>query len=94
MNIGKLSYYARRIHRILLLVIVIIGLIMMITGATMKYPFLMPIDPIQARIIHNSVSTVFSFVFLGMMLTGLVMYITPWIVKRSQKSSAQPPLSN
>ncbi len=94
MNIGKVSYYARRTHRILLLVIVVIGLIMMITGATMKYPLLIPIDPIQARILHNSVSTVFSFVFFGMMLTGLIMYITPWIIKRSQKPTTQPPLSN
>lgn len=94
MNIGKLAYISRRIHRVLLFIIIIIGIIMMITGATMKFPDLVPFDQIQARIIHNSVSAIFSIVFTGMMVTGIIMYITPWIIKRSQKPTAQPPLSN
>ena len=94
MNIGKLSYYSRRIHRLLLLGIIVIGLIMMVTGSAMKYPTLVPIDPMQARMLHNAVSTIFSFVFMGMMITGFIMYITPWIIKRSQKQPTQPPLSN
>lgn len=94
MNVGKLSYYARKIHRLLVILIVMSGLVMMTTGATMKYPELSFIDPIQARIIHNLVSTVFSFIFGGMMLTGLIMYCTPWIIKKFQKPSPPPPLSN
>ncbi len=81
MNIGKLSYYSHKIHRLLVVIIVILGLIMMTTGATMKYPQLIPIDPTQARHIHNTVSTYFSLVFGTMILTGLIMYITPWLIK-------------
>ena len=94
MNIGKLSYYARKTHRILMILIIVTGGIMMATGMTMKYPDLSPIDPQAARQIHNTVSTAFGLVFSGMMLTGLVMYMTPWFIKIYQKPIPPPKQSN
>ena len=88
MDIGKLSYYSRKVHQFCLLFIIIFGLIMMLTGTAMKYPQLVPfLDPTQARMTHNTVSTYFSIVFAIMMATGIIMYLTPWILKTFRKPS-------
>lgn len=91
MDIGKISYYARKLHRLFLLLIIITGIIMMGTGTAMKYPDLAPIDQIQARIIHSAVSTWFSVIFVFMMITGLVMYFVPVILKLRQRSNQHSP---
>lgn len=83
MNIGKFSYYARKIHRILLFFVVIFGLIQIVTGLTMKYPQMLPmIDPGGARLLHFQTATYFTVVFGLQMITGLIMYFTPWLLKQ------------
>lgn len=86
MNLGKLSYWCRKIHRLFVLLMLVVGFLMMSTGFTMKYPELSPFDPDQARLLHNTLSSYFAIVLAVMMLTGLVMYITPWLLKRTQKA--------
>ena len=92
MSFPKLAVSARKIHRFLVIFIVILGLTMMITGTTMKYPNLMPIDPFLARRTHNIVSTFFSITLLGMMLTGSYSFLFPWLIKtfRNKPTPNQP----
>lgn len=90
MDIGKLSYYARRLHRFVLLLVVVLGLIQMITGLTMRYPEALPmIDQGQARLLHFQTALYFSVVFGLQMITGLVMYLAPWLVKRLNRPKNQ-----
>ncbi|OGG08861.1 hypothetical protein A2154_02200 [Candidatus Gottesmanbacteria bacterium RBG_16_43_7] len=85
MNLTKLSILARKTHRLLVLLIIIFGLPMTITGTTMKYPYLSPIDESLARSLHNLLSPFFALIFLSMMLTGGYMYIYPWLQKYFRK---------
>ncbi|OGG24033.1 hypothetical protein A3A79_02450 [Candidatus Gottesmanbacteria bacterium RIFCSPLOWO2_01_FULL_43_11b] len=85
MNIGKFSYYCRKIHRWSLWFVVILGLIQMTTGLTMKYPnFFSFFNPSSARALHSQTATYFVIAFSIQMFTGLVMYITPWILRFRQ----------
>lgn len=86
MDIGMLSYYARKIHRFLLLIVVILGLVQMITGMSMKYPGMVPfVDPSAARLLHGQTATYFSVAFGLQMITGLIMYLTPKLIKIFRK---------
>lgn len=90
MNIGKMSILARKIHRITLFFILILGLIMMLTGTAMKFPELVPfVDSLQARRTHSIVSTFFSTSFAIMAITGLIMYFTPFLLKISKKTTPE-----
>jgi len=88
MNFPKLVVTARITHRFLVWVIIILGLIMMLTGSAMKFPEIALIDPLQARQIHNVISTLFSIVLFLMMLTGAFMYLYPWLQKILVKKPA------
>ena len=82
MNIGKLSYYSRKVHRWSLWFVVILGLIQMITGLTMKYPNMFPfLDQGSVRLLHFQTAGYFALAFGTQMLTGIIMYITPWIIR-------------
>ena len=82
MDLGKLSYYSRKIHRVSLWFVVILGLIQMVTGLTMKYPNLFAFfDQGEIRILHFQNAGYFSVAFGLQMLTGLILYATPWLLK-------------
>ncbi len=83
MNLGKISFYARKIHNWSLLFVVVLGLVQMITGIVMRYPttFSM-IDEVASRMLHFQTATYFSIAFGVQMTTGLIMYVTPWLLKR------------
>jgi len=91
MNLVKLAIWAKKIHRILVVFITISGLIMMVTGFKMKQatqgiivlPFF---DTTATRTLHNQLSTLFAIVLGIMMLTGIFMYIYPWIIKLTRKN--------
>jgi hypothetical protein len=97
MNLAKLSIWARKIHRILVSFVTISGLIMMMTGLVMRNStegetFLPFIDPTAARTVHGNTSAIFA-VFLGLMiLTGLFLYMYPWLIKILRKPPSTPPL--
>lgn len=77
----KLYLFAKKIHRFLVLLISTIGILMAGTGILLKYkPDFINLGSV--RLVHNSLSPYFALVFLGMMITGLIMYIFPLIQKR------------
>jgi len=77
----NLYLFSKKIHRILVLIIFVIGILMGITGIFLKYSFIAAkftfMDLGLMRYIHNNLSPYFFIVFLGMLITGLVMYIFP-----------------
>ncbi len=95
MNIGKLSYYSRKIHRLSLWFVVILGLVQMVTGLTMKYPEAFPFfDQPSVRLLHFQTAGYFALAFGIQMLTGIIMYITPWLLKTFRKSPPPTKLPN
>jgi polyferredoxin len=87
MTLSKLAVYARKSHRFFVILVILLGLVMMITGSAMKYPDLVPfVDPFAARRFHGLISTFFSLVLFVMILTGGFMYIYPWLIKMIKKN--------
>lgn len=85
-NLMKLNIIARKIHRILVVATVLLGLSMMTTGSLLKFP-LFTLDYIMVRSVHNNLSTFFSAALFMMMVTGLFMYLFPYLNKQGRKSS-------
>ncbi len=84
---SKLSYYARKIHRLLLLFVIIFGLIQMLTGLAMRYPTLFSVvDQGAALSLHYKTATYFAIAFGLQLVTGIIMYLAPIIIKYKQKS--------
>lgn len=95
MDLGKLSYYARKIHRFLLLFVIIFGLIQMGTGIAMRYPaqFSM-VDQGTALSLHYQTATYFAVTFGLQMLTGIIMHLTPWLIKTFRRPPKATNLPN
>lgn len=90
MDIGKLSYYSRKFHRVSLLFVVILGLIQMTTGLLMKYPNWLPFaDQTGIRLLHYQTATWFAIAFGVQMVTGVVMYLVPFIIKYKQQKNSR-----
>lgn len=83
----NLLILARKIHRILVLIIITISLIMMTTGVLMKYSFMniFRFDMAAVRYLHNQVSALFSFTLIFMIVTGSYLYIFPYLKKSTPK---------
>lgn len=85
----KLYLWARKIHRFLAIIIVVLSLIMGSTGMVMKYPFLSGtfsfINPDAARTLHNNLSSYFAIVLFLMAITGLIMFLQPYLLKWKKK---------
>lgn len=82
---------AKKIHRLLILFVTILGLAMVSTGLMMKYPVLFDwflLDPGTIRWIHSTLSTYFAIVLLSMMVTGLAMY---FVLKARRSSQSKSP---
>ncbi|OGV96359.1 hypothetical protein A2W24_04470 [Microgenomates group bacterium RBG_16_45_19] len=74
---------AKKLHRFLALLIVVLALIMMVTGSIMKFPLLFPfVDPLAARRLHNTLSPFFSLALFFMAASGLTMYFYPLYLKK------------
>jgi len=85
MDLGKLAYWARRIHRLSMWGVIVLGLIQMLTGMVLKFPKFLTVIPYASALqIQNLNSVVFSLFFAVSMITGLVMYFVPVILKRRQ----------
>lgn len=81
--------WSRKIHRWSLWFVIVLGLVQLVTGLTMKYPQLFHfIDEPTARGLHRQTATYFAVFFGIQMLTGIIMYITPWLLKITRKSSS------
>ena len=95
MNVSKLSYYSRKLHRWSLLFVVVLGLIQMITGLAMRYPiFFSFLNQNDVRLLHFQTATYFSIAFGIQMLTGIIMYLTPWMLKTFHKPQNPTSLPN
>lgn len=91
MDIGRLSYYSRRVHRVAMLFVIVLGIIQMVTGSIMKYPQMFTgIDQGSVRVLHFDVATYFSIAFFIQMVTGLIMYIAPKLIKAFRRPSSPP----
>jgi len=79
----NLYLLAKKIHRMIVLIIIVVGLLMAGTGTLLKYSFVSEkltfIDLGLIRFLHNNLSPVFSIVFLGMLITGFIMYLFPML---------------
>ena len=84
--INKLYLYSKSIHRISLFAMVALTMIMGGTGTMMKYPSFFSsipfVDLALMRAVHNMMSIYFSIVLSLMMLTGLYMYLFPYLRKK------------
>jgi len=95
MNLNKLFSYSRKLHRWSLLFVVILGLIQMITGLAMRYPiFFSFLNQNGVRLLHFQTATYFSIAFGIQMLTGIIMYLIPWLIKRANKPTGSIKLPN
>ena len=70
-----------------------IGVAMTITGLGMKYPlvFLRMIPSVKLfslRLLHDTLSPFFAILLGVMMLTGVVMYLYPWVMRWKTRSSS------
>ena len=74
---------SKKIHRFLVIIIATIGVLMAGTGILLKYTIISKkltfIDLGLIRSLHNNLSPYFAVVFLGMLITGLVMYLFPML---------------
>jgi len=84
----NLYILSRKVHRILVLVISVVGLLMAITGILLKYTFFATkfnfIDLGLVRYIHNNLSPYFTIAFFGMIITGLILYFFPFVKNKQQ----------
>ncbi len=88
MDFIKLAALCRKLHRLCVSLIVTFGVVMLVTGTMMKFG----LDAVgSARLLHNLLSPAFSIIFVVMMLTGLVLYIQPWVVKHMRNPQSPPP---
>lgn len=88
---------AKKIHRLLVLLIIILGLIMVITGTLLKFTiitreYLTSIDLVQVRSLHRATSTYFSITFGLMMMTGAWMY--GYTIYKKMTATKQKPPNN
>lgn len=85
----NLYLLAKKIHRLLVLLITFLTVVMAGTGILMKYSIAV-IDLGMTRYIHNKLSVIFT-VTLGLMaLTGLLMYLIPyWRSKSAVKPTTE-----
>ncbi len=90
----KLYIFAKQIHRLLVIAITGLGAVMALTGFILKYPGLLGVGNLGlVRFVHSTMSTAFGIVLVFMVLTGLVMYLVPWVQKRRARRLAEKTVS-
>ncbi len=80
-----LNKIAREIHKMFAIATFILGSAMTLTGLILKFPQLskLPfIDPSFSRFLHNALSPFFAVALILMMVTGVFMYVFPWLLKK------------
>lgn len=85
---------ARKLHRMLILIMLTLGLFMAMTGMALKYTWAASLlgflDITLIRFLHNSMSTYFGIALFCMILTGTWMYFYPAVKKRQRKPITTP----
>lgn len=84
----KLFQWSKKIHRWLVVLMVLAALVMTVSGTILKFPglfFTWGVNVQFIRFLHNQFSVVFSLLLLIMSVTGLYMYYFPiWQQRRSR----------
>ena len=75
----KVYLLTKKIHRLLVLVILITGLVMAITGLFMYSGRYLSFDPLMIRTLHHQLSIVFTLILGCMGLTGFYLFIFPYL---------------
>jgi len=85
----KLIIFTRKIHRIFVLIIAVLSIIMALSGIILKYSFISAkmtfLDLGMIRYVHNQLSPFFTIALMIMLVTGLLIYLTPWLNKITRK---------
>ena len=93
MRNAQVYLWCKKIHRYLVLAIATLGILMGGTGYMMHENTYILLPAAQIRTLHNNFSVTFAVVLGVMTLTGLYMFIFPYL-KAKQPPQPQPPLSN
>ncbi len=83
--------WCKKIHRYLVLIMTILGLLMGATGYMMHENTYILLPAGQVRTLHNNFSITFAVVLGIMTITGLYLFIFPYL---KAKQPPQPPLTN
>ncbi|PIY71603.1 hypothetical protein COY87_05335 [Candidatus Roizmanbacteria bacterium CG_4_10_14_0_8_um_filter_33_9] len=82
----KLYLLSKQIHNLLVVFISVTGVAMALTGTILKFPFITNLFPFinyqLVRQLHNQLSLIFTFAFMIMAATGIVMYIFPGLKRK------------
>ncbi len=84
---SKIYYWARKIHRLLVLFMSLLGLLMGVSGTMLKFQIGPNLD--LARYVHNQLSTLLFAGLLVMIVTGLLMYLFPLLLKSKYANKSQ-----
>lgn len=95
----KFYLFTKKIHRLSVLIILAISLFMAGTGLLLRYPAISTdhltfIDLGLIRYLHNRMSLYFAIVLAIMSLTGLWMFLYPWLMHRKQLRRPHDPTVN
>ncbi len=85
----QLYLFCKKIHRLLVILMIVLGSIMAGTGYMMHEGVYILVSAIQIRFFHNNLSILFSIILGIMSLTGLYLFLFPYL-----KVKREPPLSN
>lgn len=74
---------AKKIHRLLVLIITTLGLLMTISGIILKYGITtLNLDLGLIRYLHSQLSVLFTIVLILMTISGIILYLFPILKKR------------
>jgi len=91
MRNAQFYLWSKKTHRILVLLILILGIIMISTGYMMHEGVYILLPPIQIRFLHDSFSILFSVILGIMALTGTYLFLFPYLPVKKQMPLQNPP---
>jgi hypothetical protein len=88
--------FMKQVHRFLVFIILVLGLIMAVTGVLLKYSAFITahasfVSLAFIRYLHNNLSTYFGVVLFVMIITGVWMYVYPGWQARKHRQTPPPP---
>lgn len=91
MRNAKVYLWCKKIHRYLVLIMAVLGILMGGSGYMMHENTYVLLTASQIRTLHNNFSVTFAIVLGIMTLTGLYLFIFPYL---KTKQPPQSPLTN
>lgn len=85
-----LYLWSKKIHRYLVLIVFILGMVMIGSGYMMNQNSYFSFSPMSVRYIHNAISIVFSITLGIMMLTGLYLFLFPYFPVKKEAQTPSP----